>query len=40
MGAGLQITQIKQAGWHPSVQGVLLWVAIGVLSLITIESIL
>jgi uncharacterized membrane protein YadS len=39
IGAGLSIKTIKQVGWKPVVQGVLLWIIIGSLSLAVIKGV-
>lgn len=40
IGAGLSMKTIQQVGWRPILQGVLLWVIIGTLSLVVIRSTL
>ncbi len=38
IGSGLSLKTIRQVGWRPILQGVLLWVIIGVLSLVVIKG--
>jgi uncharacterized integral membrane protein (TIGR00698 family) len=38
IGAGLSLQTIRQVGWRPILQGVLLWVIIGTLSLVVIKN--
>jgi uncharacterized membrane protein YadS len=40
IGAGLSMKTIQQVGWRPILQGVLLWVIIGTLSLVVIRGTL
>lgn len=40
IGAGLSLKTIKQVGWRPILQGVLLWVIIGTLSLVAIRGLI
>jgi uncharacterized integral membrane protein (TIGR00698 family) len=40
IGSGLSLKTIRQVGWRPILQGVLLWLIIGSLSLIVIKGIL
>ena len=40
IGSGLSLTTIRQVGWRPIVQGILLWVIIGTISLVAIKWIL
>ncbi len=40
IGAGLSLKTIKQVGWRPILQGVLLWIIIGSMSLLVIRSVL
>lgn len=40
IGSGLSLKTIQQVGWRPIVQGVLLWVIIGCLSLVVIKGVL
>jgi uncharacterized integral membrane protein (TIGR00698 family) len=40
IGAGLEFRQIKQVGWRPFIQGVVLWLGVGTVSFITIELML
>jgi uncharacterized integral membrane protein (TIGR00698 family) len=40
IGSGLSLTTIKQVGWRPILQGVLLWIIIGSLSLAVIKGVL
>ena len=39
IGSGLSINAIKQVGWRPIVQGVLLWLIIGSVSLLVIKQV-
>lgn len=39
IGAGLSLKTIKQVGWRPILQGVLLWIIIGSLSLVVIRGL-
>ncbi len=40
IGSGLSLKTIRQVGWRPIVQGVMLWVIIGSLSLAVIKGML
>jgi uncharacterized membrane protein YadS len=40
IGSGLSLKTIKQVGWRPILQGVLLWVIIGSISLAVIRGVL
>ncbi len=39
IGSGLSLTTIKKVGWRPILQGVLLWILIGSISLLVIKGI-
>lgn len=39
IGAGLSLKTIQQVGWRPIVQGILLWIIIGSLSLVVIKGV-
>ncbi len=40
IGSGLSLNTIRQVGWRPILQGVLLWIIIGSLSLVVIKGVL
>jgi len=40
IGSGLSLNTIRQVGWRPILQGVLLWILIGTLSLIVIKGVI
>jgi len=40
IGAGLSLNTIRQVGWRPILQGVLLWIIIGSLSLVVIRGVI
>jgi uncharacterized membrane protein YadS len=40
IGSGLSLTTIRQVGWRPILQGVLLWIIIGSVSLLVIKGVL